>query len=99
MDQQNKEFYFGIGIEEEFAEILNIHETEFIHYYPPQQCLYMSLSSRSSQFLTYKVLEPAFQYMKQNNLNLHGDILTQIVAMWKPEDEYFNCHNIWIPID
>lgn len=59
----------------------------------------MSLLSRSSQFLIYEVLEPAFQYMKQNNLNLQSDILTQIVAMWKPKDEYFNWHNIWIPID
>ena len=36
--------------------------------------------------------------MKKNNLELDGDIFTQIVSMWKPEEEYFNWHNIWIPI-
>lgn len=37
--------------------------------------------------------------INKNNLNLAGDIITQIVAMSKPEDEYFNWHNIWIPIE
>lgn len=73
-------------------------ETEYVHYYPPRTCLYMSFSSRSSQILTYEVLEPAFEYMKKNNLELDGDIFTQIVSMWKPEEEYFNWHNIWIPV-
>lgn len=35
---------------------------------------------------------------EKNNLELDGDIFTQIVSMWKPEEEYFNWHNIWIPI-
>lgn len=98
IENQNKDFYFGVGIEEEFAKIFEIKETEYIHYYPSQLCLYMCVSSRSSQFLTYEILEPALTYMKENNLQLNGDIITQIVAMWKPEDEYFNWHNIWIPI-
>lgn len=36
--------------------------------------------------------------MKKNNLELDGDIFTQIVSMWKPEEEYFNWYNIWIPV-
>ena len=89
---------FGVGIEEQFASLFDIKETEYVHYYPPRTCLYMSFSSRSSQILTYEVLEPAFEYMKKNNLELDGDIFTQIVSMWKPEEEYFNWHNIWIPV-
>ena len=27
------------------------------------------------------------------------DIITQIVSMCKPDQEYFNWHNIWIPIE
>ncbi|MFQ7841903.1 MAG: hypothetical protein ACLRHD_10760, partial [Thomasclavelia spiroformis] len=68
-------------------------------YYPPCQCLYMCISSRSSQFLTYQVLNPAFEYMKKHNLKLAGDIITQIVSMCKPDQEYFNWHNIWIPVE
>lgn len=65
---------------------------------PEHLCLYMSISSRSSQILTYEVLKPALDYMKKNNLQLAGDVISQVVSMWKPEEEYFNYHNIWIPI-
>lgn len=98
IEKHNTDFYFGVGIEEEFAKLLQVKETEYVQYYPPRLCLYMCVSSRSSQFLTYHVLKPAFDYMKENNLKLDGDIITQIVSMCKPEDEYFNWHNIWIPI-
>ncbi len=98
IEEENKDFYFGIGIEEEYAHLFDVHETKYVHYYPPQTCLYMSFSSRSSQFLTYDVFTPAFDHMKKNNLKLDGDIITHIVSMWKPEEEYFNLHNIWIPI-
>ena len=58
----------------------------------------MSISSRSSQILTYEVLKPAFDYMEKNNLQLAGDVISQVVSMRKPKNEYFNYHNIWIPI-
>lgn len=98
IENHNTDFYFGIGIEEEYATLFHIQETEFIQYYPPQNCLYMTISSHSGQFLTYHALKPAFEYMKQNNLQLNGHIITQIVAYSKPHDEYINWHNIWIPI-
>lgn len=99
IENQIDEFDFGIGIEEQFAGMFDIQETQFVHYHPSRLCLYMCVPSRSSQLLSYRVLDPAFSYMKKNNLNLAGDIITQIVAMSKPEDEYFNWHNIWIPIE
>lgn len=99
VEKQNTDFYFGVGVEEEFAQLLDIKETEYVKYYPPCQCLYLCISSRSSQFLTYQVLNPAFEYMKKHNLQLAGDIITQIVSMCKPDQEYFNWHNIWIPIE
>lgn len=98
IENNNTDFYFGIGIEEEYATLFNIHETKYVQYYPPQKCLYMCISSHSNQFLTYHALKPAFDYMKKHNLQLDGDIITQIVAYSKPKDEYINWHNIWIPI-
>lgn len=87
-----------VGVEEEFAGVLDIKESEYVHYYPEQLCLYMCVPSRSSQILTYEVLQPAFDYMEKNNLQLAGDVISQVVSMWKPEDEYFNYHTIWIPV-
>ena len=98
IDNYNTDFYFGVGIEEEYASLFDIQETDYIQYYPPQNCLYMCISSHSGQFLTYHALNPAFEYMKQNNLQLNGDIITQIIAYSKPQDEYINWHHIWIPI-
>lgn len=98
IENENKEFYYGIGVEEEFAGVLDIKESDYVHYYPEQLCLYMCVPSRSSQILTYEVLQPAFDYMEKNNLQLAGDVISQVVSMWKPEEEYFNYHNIWIPI-
>ena len=98
IENENKEFYYGIGVEEEFAGVLDIKESEYVHYYPEQLCLYMCVPSRSSQILTYEVLQPAFDYMEKNNLQLAGDVISQVVSMWKPEDECFNYHTIWIPV-
>ena len=78
--------------------MLDIKESEYVHYYPEHLCLYMSISSRSSQILTYEVLKPAFDYMEKNNLQLAVDVISQVVSMWKQKEEYFNYHNIWIPI-
>lgn len=70
IENENKEFYYGIGVEEEFAGVLDIKESDYVHYYPEQLCLYMCVPSRSSQILTYEVLQPAFDYMEKNNLQL-----------------------------
>lgn len=56
IENENKEFYYGIGVEEEFAGVLDIKESEYVHYYPEQLRLYMCVPSRSSQILTYEVL-------------------------------------------
>ena len=93
------DFDFGIGIEEPFARLLNVQESEKIRFHPSRLCLYMCVPSRSSQFLTYHVLQPAFDYMREHSLQLGGDVVTQIVAMCRPEEEYFNWHNVWIPVE
>lgn len=41
----------------------------------------------------------AIRYLKQNGLSLAGDIVTQVACMTKPEEEYFNWHIVWFPIE
>ena len=94
----NEKFEFGIGIEEQYASFLKLDNTPHLQFHPSRQCLYMCVPSRSTKLLSYHVLEPAFACMHEHNLDLAGDIITQIVAMCRPEEEYFNWHNIWIPI-
>ncbi len=38
IEEENKDFYFGIGIEEDYAQLFNVQENEYVHYYPPQTC-------------------------------------------------------------
>ena len=37
-------------------------------------------------------------FLRQNGLTLCGDVVTQVVCMTKPEEEYFNWHLVWFPI-
>lgn len=95
---KNKNFSFGLGMEEEFFSFLGLEKNEDVEYFPPCICIYTCISSRSGKTLTYENLEKAFEYIKENNFEISGDIITQIFSMSKPENEYFNWHNVWIPV-
>lgn len=91
-------FDFGLGICEEYAKLLHVEETKLIHYYPPCLCVHTCIPSRSSIYLSVDSLQPALRYMAERNLRLSGDVVTQVVCMTKPEQEYFNWHIAWFPI-
>lgn len=91
-------FDFGMGVNEEYAGLLGIHEGDGVQYYPPRVCLHTCLPSRSGAYLTSNSLEPAFAYMREHGLELGGDIVTQVACMVKPGEEYFNWHRVWIPL-
>ena len=91
-------FDFGMGLNEENAQILEVEETDQVQYYPPCLCVHTCLPSRSGQYLSLNSLKDSLDYLKSNGLELQGDIVTQVVCMTKPEDEYFNWHIVWLPI-
>lgn len=99
IENGDENFDFGLGMDEEYAAFLGVEEGGEAEYYPPQLCVYTCLPSRSGTYLSYRRLQPAFEYMKRNGLRLAGDIVTQIACMAKPEEEYFNWHCVWIPIE
>ena len=89
-------FDFGMGLNEEYAQFLEVEETDQVQYYPPCLCVHTCLPSRSGQYLSLNSLKDSLDYLKSNGLELQGDI--QVVCMTKPEDEYFNWHIVWLPI-
>ena len=91
-------FDFGMGLNEEYAQFLEVEETDQVQYYPPCLCVHTCLPSRSGQYLSLNSLKDSLDYLKSNGLELQGDIVTQVVCMTKPEDEYFNWHIVWLPI-
>lgn len=92
------EFDFGMGLREEYAQFLNVKESELVQYYPPCLCVHTCIPSRSGKYLSLESLKEGFRYLEQNGLSLAGDIVTQVACMTKPEEEYFNWHIVWFPI-
>ena len=92
------EFDFGMGLREEYAQFLNVKESELVQYYPPCLCVHTCVPSRSGKYLSLESLKEGFRYLEQNGLSLAGDIVTQVACMTKPEEEYFNWHIVWFPI-
>lgn len=92
------EFDFGLGLNEEYAEFLEVKKSELVQYYPPCLCVHTCIPSRSGQYLTLDSIRPGLDYLKSQGLSLAGDVVTQVVCMVKPEEEYFNWHIVWFPI-
>lgn len=93
------DFEFGLGLDEEYASFLNVNEAEKVQYYPPCLCVHTCVPSRSGKYLSVESLKEGLKYLKRNNLELKGDVVTRVVCMTKPEEEYFNWHIVWFPIE
>lgn len=91
-------FDFGMGLNEEYAEFLQVKQGSGVQYYPPCPCMHTCVPSRSGQYLTLDSLRPGFDWLRRNGLDLAGDVVTQVVCMTKPEEEYFNWHIVWYPV-
>lgn len=61
----------------------NIEKNEYITYYPTQKCIYTIIEVKELHRFTkafYKLIEPALNYIKENNLEIVGDILGNKIA-------------------
>lgn len=98
-EQGNSKHYFGLCVEEQFADFLPEDKPAYISYVPEQPCLYTAIESRPSIALTPQRLTPAVEYMKSQGMTLSGDIISRVVNYRKATDEYVNCHQVWLPFD
>lgn len=96
--EDDSRFEFGMGLNEEYAEFLQVQPGGPVQYYPPCPCVHTCVQSRSSRYLSLENLQGGLEYLRRNGLTLAGDVVTQVVCMTKPEDEYFNWHIVWFPI-
>lgn len=97
--QEEDSFDFGLGVNEEYAQFLEVEQSDKVQYYPPCTCVCTCVPSRSGQYLSLEKLKGGLDYLKAKGLHLSGDVVTQVVCMAKPEDEYYNWHIVWFPID
>ena len=91
-------FDFGMGLNEEYAEFLQVKQGSGVQYYPPCPCMHTCVPSRSGQYLTLESLRTGFDWLRRNGLDLAGDVATLVVCMTKPEEEYSNWHIVWYPV-
>ncbi|MCD7868594.1 MAG: MerR family transcriptional regulator [Clostridiales bacterium] len=94
----NPDFSFGLVASEAYAEYLGIQASQYVEYFPSVLCLYTSMSSRDTVNQTGERYQPVLQEMKRRGLKPGGDILTRVVVMRRPDDEYFNFHQVWVPV-
>lgn len=98
-EKENPDFSYGYGVDEEYAEFLDIKESEDITYIPSCLCVYTTLMTRSNLVLSARSLAPAIEYMHTQGLKICGDVVSRVVLMNKKDDEYFAWNQLWMPIE
>lgn len=100
-DIKNKldRFSFGLCIEKEYFDLLNMKNNENIRYIESKYCLYTVFLSSTDEVLGLNKLKPAFNYMKTKGLKHKGDIFTRVLFTKKVENKYITYHETFIPIE
>ena len=99
IDQGGRDFSFGLMVDGEYADLLQIKESNAVAFYPPRLSLYTTILSCSDAVLTPQRLEPARQYLHSLGMQLKGDVLSRVVLMNKRDGHYYSWHQTWLPIE
>jgi len=92
-------FSYGYGVDEEYADFLDIHQSDDVDFFPSCLCVYTTLVTHSDIVLTPQSLTPTIDYMRSQGYKLSGDIVSRVVLMNKIADEYFAWNQLWLPIE
>lgn len=90
-------FTVGLGVYKEYAELLDIEESDYVRFFPSELCILTGIQSKSSRAITPELLTPAINYMDSQGMELTGDVLTKSALMRKVDEEYINWHQAWLP--
>ncbi|MDO4619054.1 MAG: MerR family transcriptional regulator [Lachnospiraceae bacterium] len=93
----NNEFSFGLVLEESYADFLHVKKSEYVEYFESCPCLYTAMESRDSVNQGAERYEGLLKEMSRRGFIANGPLLTRVVVMRKPDNEYFNLHQMWLP--
>lgn len=97
--QENKEdFFFGIGIEEKYAEMLSVTTSGNVRYFPPQMCLYTVVETSENEPLCVHRVQQLLEEKQIDIQDIADDITTQTIFMTRKDSDYCCFHGIYIPI-
>lgn len=94
----NERFYFGLSIEEEFADKELMEKCKDVIYYPPCLSIYTVVRTKADRILLPEYFKDVMKYMKDNGLQLAGDVITRVVLYRKEDDIYETITQAWLPI-
>lgn len=93
----------GFSVKEEFAEFIPELDNPRVKYYGTEKCIGGIVRVTSDAEDYYSVVEPGLNYLKENKLELNGDILSVLIAPSiltnEPEEVMADYHYIWMPIE
>lgn len=92
------DFTFGLVINEEYADLLNIKQSNDIVFYSPCLCVYTTLQTNSNMVLSFELLAPAIDYIHSLGMKVCGDIISRVGLMNKKGNTYQSWHQIWLPV-
>ena len=93
------DFSVGLGVYEEYAELLDIKESDYVKLYPSELCIQTGIQSKSNKAITPELLAPAIDYMNSKGMELSGDVITKSALMRKVGNDYINWHQAWLPFN
>lgn len=99
IEAEKKDFSFGLAVEGEYADLLQIKPSNAVTFYKPRLSLYTTFVSCSDTVLTPQALNPALAYMQSLGRRLTGDIVSRVVLMNKHDNKYYSWHQLWLPIE
>ena len=70
----------GFGVKEVYAKFISDINTERVKYYPSRKCIggFVRVEEGTTDY--FSVIEPGLVYLKENDLELDGDIFTVLIA-------------------
>lgn len=92
-------YNFGFGVEEEYADYLQVKPDDEVKYYPPRLCVYTAMPSDSTTLLSTSHLSGAMEYIHSKGLKLADDAFSCVFDFHKDEDVYKDLHCIWFPVE
>lgn len=97
--QNREEFLFGIGVEERYARMMEVHASEYVRYFPPQMCLYTVIETTNKDPLCFGRIRRLLRDLGIDEKSLADDVTSQTILMTRNDSGYKCFHGIYIPLD
>lgn len=98
LQMNEPEFFFGIGMEETYADALSIAASGHVRYFPPQMCLYTVIETSNEDPLSFQRIQRLLAEQQIHIQDVAGDITTSTIFMTQKNSVYHCFHSIYIPI-